>query len=1434
MAELSLVAFQALPVPQRVAHIGRVVSQLHHTHPAAVERATAFKTFQMLEKLPYQALTHEVKLPFADLIVALLEDPDAAVRAAASQAYQALPEQWLFHQRGAAQIVSLLKNSNGYVREIALQTFQALTEQMRATQADPIGSLLMDPNGFVRVAALQAFQALPEQERVAHAGRIVSLLMDPDTTVQAAALQAFQALPEQERVAHADPIVSLLEDSDAAVRVAALQGFQALPWQERVAHADRIVSLLMDPDAAVRAAALQAFQALPRQERVLHAARIVSLLEHPVVAVRQEAYQALQSVGALSGEVRARHIAVAVSQLVHWEHDDPDEGVRRAAVVSLAVLSEEERVGHATALIKYCWRELKALQLSSQSFSEEDLQKAGWPLIQRLGNDVLSSQFLPCADWPVGLASCVARAFVSGSLDLSELGHSSLPSTILPPSLLDYFSSLRVLNLSGNGLTHLPDVMWQLISLEQIDVSQNELSELSARIATMPRLTRLRAANNPLQMPPIGVVSRGMASVKAYFEELERFGGGLSRQLKLVVLGDGEAGKTSIVRGLKSCTPKPARADERTVQLDISQLKVGSGASAVTLGVWDLGGQQRYATVQQAFLVGGALYLAVVPAHRVEEHYDEVLGRWLDYLAARAPGAVVQLVLSHADKLLPGHTSREPMELARAASTALRFVRQQLKLHKAQQAALSQAAGHPVQPLRVQETIPCVCAVADGDASLLALRKQLETIVQLPALFPSVGATVPQSWLAAIAVVRALRDGRPPLDEVREVIDATRGEGLQYESDESVGDDDDGSDDDDDGSDDEAHGRKIMKRNHGQQPYIPVHELRETWVGVVAQLSAGGGGATRYDFGNLEDTSTPSWGLTLSSALQHLEDTGEVFSSCDLVFIDPKFVTDLVAPLLDHTLDEALGPQGEATRAEHARALNESLREFVLAERCNEAELRDALESLVRDGELREELLSFLWWRLDLGKHREAMLQMLHQSGVLFPAVGEQPQRRWMLPTRLPHARPAEVDSWWPDRTLQAGWTLLWATYTFSERIPAGVIERAIASVEDLGEMRIYWRKGALIIVPSTSTEQHALLHSPPPANAAIGPWHVHAEVRGTSIPHLRVLLARLCDKVDRILVDFPGLIPSHWQLACPQCLAAGRWDNAEHWKLADIAESRPCRKCCATVLLPTNHRELLVFVCSPNAGPLVNALPEAQDVKATCQGVVEIKNGGTAQELRQQLLAVPTRRFLFTGHADASDPSGAGHTLGFTKPGGGLELVNRADIASVMGRHGTTALSGVRLELVFLNGCCSEELGRAAIAAGIPTVVCWRTLAWDPAARLFARTFFQAIARGGGVGYRRAFEEAVSALRLVTHVNPAAAHQPAIPAYQLCGPASSQGTHSGPAWPQGPAVRYKFRCSNLAPRTCDCSRANFPLPFPCGEPMLIDAIGDYPASVVL
>ena len=72
-------------------------------------------------------------------------------------------------------------------------------------------------------------------------------------------------------------------------------------------------------------------------------------------------------------------------------------------------------------------------------------------------------------------------------------------------------------------------------------------------------------------------------------------------------------------------------------------------------------------------------------------------------------------------------------------------------------------------------------------------------------------------------------------------------------------------------------------------------------------------------------------------------------------------------------------------------------------------------------------------------------------------------------------------------------------------------------------------------------------------------------------------------------------------------------------------------------------------------------------------------------------------------------------------------------------------------LELVFLNGCESEDLGHALHEqAKVPWVVCWRTKCNDEAARLFSLHFFEALRRAGALEaepYPSAFYQAKSAL---------------------------------------------------------------------------------------
>ena len=170
---------------------------------------------------------------------------------------------------------------------------------------------------------------------------------------------------------------------------------------------------------------------------------------------------------------------------------------------------------------------------------------------------------------------------------------------------------------------------------------------------------------------------------------------------------------------------------------------------------------------------------------------------------------------------------------------------------------------------------------------------------------------------------------------------------------------------------------------------------------------------------------------------------------------------------------------------------------------------------------------------------------------------------------------------------------------------------------------------------------------------------------------------------------------------------------------------------------------QLLIYACSPSLAPLANVAIEADEVMIHCDAVV---SSGTAERLRQILVNMRPRCFLFAGHADTK--LNGERTLAFTDDRGGLCVAQPSALSSML--HDVRQGCPDALELVFLNGCCSEVLGRAVHEdAGVPWVVCWRTPCNDEAARLFSVKFFQALGRAG---YRDAFRQAKSAVELYTH----------------------------------------------------------------------------------
>jgi internalin A len=139
--------------------------------------------------------------------------------------------------------------------------------------------------------------------------------------------------------------------------------------------------------------------------------------------------------------------------------------------------------------------------------------------------------------------------------------------SVLPTSL-GQLTSLHTLSLSDNQVTELPEWLGQLASLQALFLDGNQLSALPEAIGRLDKLQRLYLHNNPaLNLPPevlgpdwgdVEQVGKTPANVRAILAYYWRSRSQQSRTLseaKLLLVGQGGVGKTSLVRYLVENEP---------------------------------------------------------------------------------------------------------------------------------------------------------------------------------------------------------------------------------------------------------------------------------------------------------------------------------------------------------------------------------------------------------------------------------------------------------------------------------------------------------------------------------------------------------------------------------------------------------------------------------------------------------------------------------------------------------------------------------------------------------------------------------------------------------------------------------------------------------------------------------------------------------------
>lgn len=224
----------------------------------------------------------------------------------------------------------------------------------------------------------------------------------------------------------------------------------------------------------------------------------------------------------------------------------------------------------------------------------------------------------------------------------------------MPPEIGN-LAALSELYLTANHLAAMPPEIGRLTALTTLSLNGNRLVAMPPEIGNLAALTELYLHGNPgLGLPAevLGPTWRdvrvGNASPKPPREILESYlrisggGGEPLGECKLIVVGRGGAGKTSLVKRLNG---QPYDPDEReTHGITIQKLEFTGDRGTVTARVWDFGGQVVLHSMHEFFLTARSLYLLALGER------DDMLERdaayWLQLIRSYAGDVPVVVALN--------------------------------------------------------------------------------------------------------------------------------------------------------------------------------------------------------------------------------------------------------------------------------------------------------------------------------------------------------------------------------------------------------------------------------------------------------------------------------------------------------------------------------------------------------------------------------------------------------------------------------------------------------------------------------------------------------------------------------------------------------------------------------------------------------------------
>lgn len=317
-----------------------------------------------------------------------------------------------------------------------------------------------------------------------------------------------------------------------------------------------------------------------------------------------------------------------------------------------------------------------------------------------------------------------------GQLDQLLFLHIMNSGLLALPSEISGLAKLESLFLSSNLLTELPTEVTQLSRLERLDLSSNNLTVLLPGIDRLAELRFLDLRGNSLPIPP-EILEKALEPwtiINYYLDHIYQQRHPLN-EVKMVIVGQGSVGKTSLVNRLAHDTYNPD--ENKTEGIAITRWEIENHESRIMnqespphdslihdspihINIWDFGGQEIMHATHQFFLTKRTLYVLVLDARLNEA--ENRLDYWLQIIQSFGGNSPVIIVGNKIDQ--------QALDLDRRGVMAR----------------------HP----NVQAIVETSCATGDGlDALQDAIAAQI-------AVLPHVRDELLATWFDAKAEIEAL------------------------------------------------------------------------------------------------------------------------------------------------------------------------------------------------------------------------------------------------------------------------------------------------------------------------------------------------------------------------------------------------------------------------------------------------------------------------------------------------------------------------------------------------------------------------------------------------------------------------------------------------------------------------------------------------------